>query len=273
MIKGMTGFGTAEITKKDFQAVMEIKSVNHRYIDYGFYLPPGFDAMEGDLRDIIGRKIKRGRVNVVLKVLKRPSREVFLNKEAIRRYIRLTKTLKKEFGIKGDLGLQELIQLPGVVETKDQIVQVKELTRIVAKVAQKAVNSVVAMRVREGRALDKDIREQLRLMNTQVRTIRARSKKAAQEKKKELSDEEYRSYQKGSDVNEEITRLEHHICESRLLLKSPAPVGKKIDFIAQEMQRETNTIGSKLQDRLVANAVILLKSKIEKIREQAQNAE
>jgi uncharacterized protein (TIGR00255 family) len=110
-------------------------------------------------------------------------------------------------------------------------------------------------------------------MLLQVKKIQKKAKSILGEKKKKLNEEEFRSAQKSSDVNEEITRLLHYIDEIAPLLKSQAAVGKKIDFIAQEMQRETNTIGSKLQDKIVSNAVIALKSKIEKIREQAQNIE
>ena len=106
-----------------------------------------------------------------------------------------------------------------------------------------------------------------------TKKIQKKSKSILKDKKKKLNEEEFRSIQRSSDVNEEITRLLHYIIEISSLLKSKISVGKKIDFIAQEMQRETNTIGSKLQDKVVSNAVIALKSKIEKIREQAQNIE
>ena len=107
----------------------------------------------------------------------------------------------------------------------------------------------------------------------QVKTIKLRAHIILKEKKTQLTIEEFNSFQKSSDINEELTRLSHYIEELRLLLKSNVSIGKKIDFVAQEMQRETNTIGSKLQDKIVSNAVIALKSKIEKIREQSQNIE
>ena len=129
------------------------------------------------------------------------------------------------------------------------------------------------MRRSEGRSLAADVANQLKRMTLQTKKIQKKAKFILNEKKKKLTNEEFRSLQRSSDVNEEVTRLLHYIDEIKPLLKGKISVGKKIDFIAQEMQRETNTIGSKLQDKVVSNAVIALKSKIEKIREQAQNIE
>jgi uncharacterized protein (TIGR00255 family) len=129
------------------------------------------------------------------------------------------------------------------------------------------------MRESEGRSLAKDISLQSARMVSQLSKIIKRAEVILNAKRRGLTEEEYISLQKNSDVNEEAARLLHHIEEIRGLLKSEAAVGKKIDFIAQEMQRETNTIGSKLQDKIISKAVIALKSKIEKIREQSQNIE
>ena len=129
------------------------------------------------------------------------------------------------------------------------------------------------MRKREGTALAGDVNGQLKRMILQISTIKARSKELLKEKKDKATDEEFSSYQKSNDINEELARLAHYIEEARALLKQSEGVGKKLDFIAQEMQRETNTIGSKVQDKEVAAAVIAIKSKVEKIREQSNNVE
>jgi len=181
--------------------------------------------------------------------------------------------LKKEFGIKGDLSLPDLVRLPGVLETREIMVDPEVLWPAMEKCFKRALRGLVSMRRSEGRSLAADVMDKLRRMSLEVKKIRNKAKAILSEKKKKLTVEEFRSFQRGSDVNEEITRLLHYIDEIKPLLKSTVSVGKKIDFIAQEMQRETNTIGSKLQDKVVSNAVIALKSKIEKIREQAQNIE
>jgi len=138
---------------------------------------------------------------------------------------------------------------------------------------QKVMKSLMTMRKSEGKSLEKDIAHVLKRMGVQVNNIESRTKTILRENKKVLSPEEFASFQKGCEINEEITRLKHYMEEYKLLLKAAVPVGKKMDFIAQEMQRETNTIGSKLQDQIVSNSVIALKSKIERLREQAQNIE
>ena len=138
---------------------------------------------------------------------------------------------------------------------------------------KKALRSLVTMRQAEGRSLAKDFNAILRRMGMQIKKIESRTKGLAQEKKKILTPEELTSWQKGMEISEELTRLKHYIDEFKALVAADVLVGKKMDFVAQEMQRETNTIGSKVQDNVVSNAVIALKSKIEKLREQAQNIE
>ncbi len=166
-----------------------------------------------------------------------------------------------------------MIRLPGVLEVRDFALKAETLWPALEKSMTKALKGVVTMRKSEGRSLSADVKDKLKRMQAQVRIIKTRSNIILKDKKKALTVEEFNSFRKGSDVNEEISRLSHYVDEMKLLLRSTVSVGKKIDFIAQEMQRETNTIGSKLQDKMVSNAVIALKSKIEKIREQAQNIE
>jgi uncharacterized protein (TIGR00255 family) len=166
-----------------------------------------------------------------------------------------------------------LVRLPGVLETKETALDPEALWPTLEKGFSKAVKSLVAMRVSEGKTLARDVMDKLKSMSLQIKKIQKKIQIILNEQKAKLTNEEFGSFQRSSDVNEEITRLMHYIDEIKPLLKSETTVGKKIDFIAQEMQRETNTIGSKLQDKVVSNAVISLKSKIEKIREQSQNIE
>ncbi|MFT7538933.1 MAG: hypothetical protein ACI9F2_001084, partial [Lysobacterales bacterium] len=180
---------------------------------------------------------------------------------------------QKQFKLKNDLTLSDLVKLPGVLEAKETFVNPDDLWPAIEKSLKRATTALVAMRKREGRSLHADVVDKLKLMTVNTKKITDRSKIILKAKKKELNDEEFQSFQKSNDINEELSRLDHYIAEVKKLLKSCNSVGKRIDFIAQELQRETNTIGSKLQDRIVSNAVISLKSKIEKIREQAQNIE
>jgi uncharacterized protein (TIGR00255 family) len=273
MITGMTGFGSAEISTVSIKGTVEIKTVNHRYFDISYYFPIGFGSIEERVRKIIQEKVKRGKVTVAVKINQRSAQTGILNRSAVKRYLEVAKLLEKDYGLQNRLTVSDLIRLPGVIDVQDQVINVEEVWPSVEKALQKGLKSLVLMREREGKALAKDITDKLKIMTSEIVRIRQRSKVLLQEKKKISTNDEFSSYQKSNDINEELTRLAHYIMETKSLLKGGDLVGKKFDFVAQEMQRETNTIGSKVQDQTVSNAVIALKSKIEKIREQSQNVE
>jgi uncharacterized protein (TIGR00255 family) len=273
MIKGMTGFGSVQLTKNKIKLLIEIKTLNHRYFDVNFYLPSGFGSLETKIRQVLQKKIERGRVTVVVKIIQKAEQDIVLNQQIIHKYLRQAEQVKKKFRLENDLTLSDLINLPGVIEAKNDFIGGETLWPLLGKSIDKALLSVVRMRRTEGKSISADVTDKLRRMTVQVKKIQARAKKILSEKKKKLTDEEFKSYQKSVDVNEEISRLSHYISEMRLLLKTKNAVGKKMDFVAQEMQRETNTIGSKLQDKTVSSAVLALKSKVEKIREQTANIE
>lgn len=273
MIKGMTGFGSAEFSSKDFKIGVEVKTLNHRYFDISYYLPNGFSFIENKIRAIIQKYVERGRITVAVRFTQKHTQTVNLNKDILRKHLQYIKNISKEFGLKNDLTLSDLIRLPGVLETKEAILNPEDEWKNVEKCLIKAVADLAKMRTSEGRSLTADINKNLNNMSLEVRKIQARTKIILAERRKSLSNEEYSSYQKSVDISEEISRLSHHIVETKALLKSNTSVGKRMDFIAQEMQRETNTMGSKMQDKAVSNAIIHLKSLVEKIREQAQNVE
>ncbi len=273
MITGMTGFGAGEFSLGKVKGLVEIKSVNHRYLDVAFYLPSGFSSMEERIQKAFSKDIRRGRVTVSIKITEKPSMNITLNRDVIKRYMDFSKSLGKDFGVKNDMSVADLMRLPGVVDAKEVFVEAQQVWPTVEKALSRAIMSLIAMRKREGKALFLDISGQLKRMADQIGVIKARSTMILKEKKTILTNEEFASFQKSNDVNEELARLAHYINEARVLLKVSDGAGKKMDFIAQEMQRETNTIGSKVQDKQVAAAVISLKSMVEKIREQANNVE
>lgn len=273
MIKGMTGFGGAQLAWKKTKLVVEAKSLNHRYFDIAFYLPGGFGSLENKIQQLAQKHIERGRVTVSIKITQKPSQDIVLNKEVVQKYLRYANDLARELRLENDLRLSDVVRLPGAVEIRESSLEPEAAWPALEKGLQRAFQGLEQMRQREGRSLAVDIGGRLKEMIRQMKKIKMRSKGVLQAKRKELTVEEFGTFQKGSDVNEEMSRLEHYIQEARALLKSGTSAGKKIDFIAQEMQRETNTIGSKFQDKIVVGAVVTLKSKIEKIREQAQNIE
>lgn len=273
MIKGMTGFGSAQISTDDAKIVVEVKSLNHRYFDISYFLPIGFTSLEHRIRQIIEKEIERGRITVSVKILQKTKYKISLNKSTVNQYIKYANILKKEFGLKDVLSLSDLVQLPGVFETKESFIDSDVLWKLLEKGLRKSLNSLTQMRTREGRSLAVDLNGILKRMYMQINKIQSRIGVILKDKKEILNKEEFIAFQKSNDISEEITRLRHYIDEVKLLIKTTIPVGKKIDFIAQEMQRETNTIGSKCQDQIISQAVIALKNKIERIREQSQNIE
>jgi len=273
MITGMTGFGAREITFGRIKGVVEIKTVNHRYLDVAFYLPVGFSSLEDKIQKIIASRMKRGRVTVSVKITDRPHTNIILNQEAVKRYLDFAKELGHKHHIKNDITVADIMRMPGVVEAKEVFVQAADLWPNLEKSLQKAVAGVVAMRAREGKSLSVDINGQLTRMLGQITNIKKRIKTLLSDSKSKMGADEFSSYQKSNDINEELARLAHYIDEAKMLLRQKDGSGKKLDFIAQEMQRETNTIGSKVQDKEVAAAVIAIKSKVEKIREQSNNVE
>ena len=272
-IMGMTGFGGSDFSIGKVKGIIEIKTVNHRYLDPAYYLPVGFSSFEERIAKIIALKIKRGRVTISVKITEKPQVNIVLNEEAVKRYRDFGKSLAKRFGIKDDLSVADIMRLPSVVEAKEVFVQAQDIWPAVEKGMNKAVTALVAMRKREGRSLEADIAFQLVKMHKRIAQIKARAIALLKQNKKILANEELLAYQKSNDINEELSRLAHHINEAKALFKQNQEIGKRLDFIAQEMQRETNTIGSKVQDKEISAAVIALKSKVEKIREQANNVE
>ena len=274
MIVGMTGYGNVHFSFGQMKGFLEIKSQNHRYFDFVCYIPVGFGIIENKIKNIVQKEISRGRVTVSVKITEKPPQNVQINQNIVQEYLKEAKQLQKDFSLDNSLTIADLISLPGVIETKDAVLDVEKIWSNSLQVClQKALKSLVTMRKSEGKSLERDIANILKRMNMQTKNIESRTKTILRENKKVLTPEEFTSFQKGCEINEEITRLKHYVEEFKLLLKAQVAVGKKMDFIAQEMQRETNTIGSKLQDQIVSNAVIALKSKIERLREQAQNIE
>jgi uncharacterized protein (TIGR00255 family) len=273
MISGMTGFGASEVKVGKIKGSIEIKSVNHRYLDPAYYLPSGFSSYEDRVQKILARHLKRGRVTVSVRITEKPQMTIIVNKDAVKRYADIAKTLSKELKIPNNISTADLLKMPGVVEAKETFVQAVDIWPEVEKALEKALVSVVFMRKREGKALFTDINDQLKRMSQRLSQIKTRANALLKEKKSKFTSEEFLSYQKSNDIDEELSRLAHHIEEAKNLLKTSEGAGKKLDFIAQEMQRETNTIGSKVQDNHISAAVIALKAKVEKIREQANNVE
>lgn len=292
----MTGFGLAELKTSHGFIRVEIKTINHKFLELSTRLPGFLAEFEDAVRKTLSDKIRRGKIMIFISspdpstfssklVLNEP-----LAKEVFAKIRRVESILDLENKISSDAALREVLHYPDVL-TKDagafkKSVYSKELFRAIAK----AIEELNKSKNFEGRSLEKDFRKRLIEMKASLKTIEKRIPLIAKEYRKSLArrmkdflkdgqvdrdrlTQDVAQHVKNSDISEEVTRLKSHIEGMQKALGENGEVGRKIDFIGQEMLRETNTIGSKSSDVAVANAVIALKSTIEKIREQSQNVE
>ena len=291
MIKSMTGYGKANISKNLREYQVEIKSVNHRYLDVSIKMPRNLSYLEEEIKKIISEKLTRGKVDVFVTFNNNSSegREIKINTEIARMYIKELKNLAEIEGIIAEIPVTEISKLPDVLNI--QINQDDEtIKNELIEVTKEAVNSLVDMRKIEGEKIAQDLQERINEIEEKVKKISLLSTGLIEEYvvklkmriKELLQDQEIDEarlaqevviYADKCSIQEEVTRLDSHIYQFRELLQSGEAVGKKLDFMIQEMNRETNTIGSKANNLEITNEVINIKTQLENIREQVQNIE
>lgn len=292
MVKSMTGFGKASVSADGISVTVEIKSVNHRYFEFASRLPRAYMFLDEKLKSFCQQKISRGKVEVAVIIEEDGGdvTEIEINRGYTEAYISALKCLSKEYGIKNDIKLSSLVSNPEIFTVRKKALPDETVLRIVLAAADSAIESFVAMRAAEGERLYNDVKSRAELITEKVSFIEARSpetvkayRERLERKIKELLadakvDEqrlltETAVFADKAAVDEETVRLRSHIKQLLDLIESDEPVGRKLDFIVQEMNREANTIGSKAQDIEIAHTVVDIKSEIEKIREQIQNIE
>ncbi|MBO4898209.1 MAG: YicC family protein [Clostridia bacterium] len=292
MIKSMTGYGAGESIALSKRFTVEIKSVNHRYSDITVKLPRAYMYLEDTLKKTVASFISRGKTDVFLSVedMENTSGEVNLNLALAAEYYKALKTLKDELSLSGDIRLENLTKFGDIFTVKTVDDDADEIIKTVKEAAEAAGKAFNDMRAVEGEKLCKDLEGGIAFLNEQVAKVGERAPKIVEdyaarirERMKEILDgyavdegrllNEVAVFADRVDINEELVRLKSHISQMQSMIKSDAPQGKKLDFVIQEMNRETNTIGSKSNDLEVAKIVIDMKSCIEKIREQIQNVE
>lgn len=292
MIKSMTGFGQGEAADAGYAVQVEIKSVNHRYLDLFFRIPKQYSQLEETLRTVITGRLARGRVEVTLSVEEfgDQGRIVQINNALLKGYLQALRTIQSELGSEDKIQLSDILVLPGLLEVDEPPLDWDNLQQLVAQAANAALDGLEAMREAEGRRLCADLEEKL----LQVEKLRADVagiapqvvvdyRKRLRERLGELLDGttlteerflgEVAIFADRCSIDEELVRLASHIQEFKETLKSHASVGRKLDFLIQEMNREVNTIGSKANNVHIAASVVSMKSELEKIREQVQNIE
>ena len=293
MVNSMTGFGRAIAEADGRELTVELKSVNHRYLDIGMRLPRTLIFLEDTIRSGLNEKLSRGHVDVYInyKNNRSDSRLVLLDEPLIGTYLSAIEKASDISGLRNDMTLSKLLHMPDlltVVESDDDREAVSQLC--VRAVAQ-ATDALIVMRAVEGEKLASDIIARSRTLLDIILLIEERAPNVVRDYKDKLSARiaellggeieldqtrlanEVAIFAEKADIDEEIVRLKSHISQLTAMLKDNDPAGRKLDFVVQEMNREMNTIGSKAADLAILDAVIHGKAEIEKIREQVQNIE
>lgn len=275
MIKSMTGFGhSAAVIPAVGKVNIEIRSVNHRFLDVVCHLPDGFSYLEERVTKEIEKKIKRGRVTCLLNIVTVPQEKLLINKRLLREYHASLNRLSRQLNIREPLKLDTLIHLPGVLKIEEQKNYKNKIWSKLRVLLKISVGELAKTRSKEGQALYADLKKRSEQLKVDLEATKSRFKKVIQEKISQIaSAEEKIGFLKSADITEEITRVRYHLHNFQNKLGKADPVGKELDFIAQELSRETNTMGAKSIDAIISSNVVGMKSQIEKIREQLQNVE
>lgn len=292
MIKSMTGFGRSERVNEDRKIIVEIKAVNHRYCDMNIKLPRRFNHFEADIRNVLKEKIQRGKVDIFISYedYKKSNVCVKYNKEIAAEYIGYLRQMAEDFDITADIKTSNIGRFPEIFNLEEQSEDDEELWDVIKEAIDEACDKFIEARITEGENLKNDLIAKLDNMLSIVEFIEEKSpdiiadyKKRLIEKIDELNqntqiDEqriamEVTLYADKICVDEEIVRLKSHIESTKNILIEGGAVGRKLDFIAQEMNREANTILSKSNSLSISDKGIELKTEIEKVREQIQNIE
>lgn len=291
-MKSMTGYGRAKLQKESREYIVEIKSVNHKYLDMNIKLPRNLFCMEDRVRKSISNKISRGKIDVFITYINNgiEGKNILINKDIARLYIKELEELANENNIASGLRATEISKLPEVLNIVIDEDDEDKIWSDLNECLEEALSNFVNMRETEGERIKLDLEERLNEINENVAKIIQNSTGLIEEyvvklrnRIKEMLDtdivdetrlaQEIVIYSDKISIEEEITRIKSHIEQFRTLLNEKDPIGKKADFIIQEMNRETNTMGSKSGSIDIINLVIKIKTQIEDIREQIQNIE
>lgn len=292
MLKSMTGFGRAVEEIDGCVITVEIKSVNHRYFDFSSRIPRQYGFLDDKLKSYINSKVSRGKVEcyVSVEALDTEDAAVVINKTLASAYVEALKELSEEYSLKEDFGTAFVSRLPDVFVLKKADEDEEKIWQLVKSVTDEAIEKFIQMRAVEGAKMKEDVASRAEYILDCVSFIEERSPQTVKEYNDKLVErvheiigdvsldeqriiQEVAIYADKVAVAEETVRLRSHIAQLKTFLESEEPIGRKMDFLVQEINRETNTIGSKANDVEIARKVVDIKAEVEKIREQIQNIE
>jgi len=293
-MKSMTGYGRGDCAREGFKVTVELSSVNRKQAEISVNLPREMEMLEAQMRDLINRHIARGRLTVRVTLhaaVGKATARMHLNLPLAQAYARELARLARQLKLAGPVSLDHLVRAPGVFQTDEELADAEHLWPAVEKALTQALAALVKTRQREGAHLAEDLSARAALMRKCAARVQTQAPQAAERYRQQLIEriqsaglqapaadderllKEVVFFADRSDISEELTRLQSHFQQFDDCVKSKEPVGRMLDFLAQEMNREINTIGSKANDALISREVVILKAELEKFREQAQNVE
>ncbi|MGG4395951.1 YicC family protein [Paenibacillus thiaminolyticus] len=294
MVYSMTGYGQSVRSAGGYKITIEAKSVNHRYCEIMLRMPREWTSCEEPLRRLVQQFVKRGRVDVFINREREGEAKtaVAINEQTVKAYMEAGRLLRDQYGVSGEMTVNDWLRLPDVFTIQEeQPLPEEELLRELESGLAEAMDGLCQMRVMEGNHLAQDMKERLNRLeslhadiSTRAPFVVAEYRAKLQQRIEQLLDaesslDEYKFgmevalFADRSNIDEELTRLQSHFNQFRQLLDSTEPIGRKLDFLIQEMNREVNTIGSKANHLEIINHVVDMKAELEKIREQAANME
>ena len=293
MIKSMTAFGRGEYALRGVRYTAEIRSVNHRYRDIVLRIPRNLQGLDQELKSIISSKIMRGRIEVSIQMEKNGEEgpySIELNVPLVNSYLKIFRQLKEQFGLDQDIRVESLCQMKDVVLVKPEEVDLEEARPGFHEVLKQTLDSLDAMRITEGEAIEKDFLKRIGRLEEYLDDVHKRSPHLVEEHRKRLEkninsmlgdleidearfSQEVALFAQKSDVTEEIVRIRSHVKQFREYLSIEDAQGRRLDFLIQEINREVNTLSVKSSDSLISKIVVEMKAELEKLREQVQNVE
>ncbi len=293
MIKSMTAYGRGEVQQGDVVLIAEIRSVNNRFRDIILRIPKNYQIFDNDLRAIISSRIRRGRVEVSIQMEDNGVADPYdleLNVPLVNSYFKIFEQLREQFGLDKEIRLESLCQMKDVILYKPEPVDIDKMRPYFQEVVTLALDSLDLMRTKEGESIEADLSKRLDMLEGYVNEVEERAPHLVEEYRKRLQDniaqmlndltvdesrlaQEVAFFAEKSDITEEMVRLRSHLKQFREYLLIDEALGRRLDFLIQEMNREVNTLGSKASESHISRVVVEMKAELEKLREQIQNVE
>ena len=293
MAISMTGFGRGEYKDDNYYFLIECKTINHKYCDINIRLPRKISFLEDKARNFIKNYIKRGRVDIYIKLDLLGSEDVNLkfDEKLANQYVNILREIRDKFDLVDDISVMNVAKFPDIIKTEEKEEDEDLLWSMLSKALEETLTKLKEMRSEEGQKLAQDVLERCDILQNTIEEIEKNSYNVVIDYKEKLNNriseildnpslidenrlaQEVAIYADKSSITEEIVRFKSHIGQLRSTIVKDESIGRKIDFLIQEMNRETNTIGSKSSDLNITNLVVEIKSELEKIREQIQNIE